>query len=386
MTIHASKGLEFPVVFLVNVTRGSGGRRPPVRIAAVSARRRKGGDEPGVSIGDFVSEDDEDVRAREREETKRLLYVAVTRARERLYICATLKDGQLRAPGGSLAEVFPPSFTAVLADAGTGATRPVVEWTAPSGSVHRLRVLALPAVVDAKPARNEPGNHAPESLAAPDRFGRLDLPDRSPRRSATEVAVAPMTPAEDGRALPPGFRGVASDGEAEEPDGGPTRRAIGTLVHRLFRCSLPPQEPHAAIVSRAVTLASGITGAGDGRWVEALPQAAIEEAAATYCSLRSHPDVLDLLGRGRPIYEVPFSARLDDGSIVRGVVDCLVRTVDGSAVVLEFKTGSGASWHERQLQIYVKAIGQAMPGTMVSGRLVYPRQESGDSSAGVARS
>ena len=34
MTVHAAKGLEFPVVFVVNLARGSGSRRDPVRVTA----------------------------------------------------------------------------------------------------------------------------------------------------------------------------------------------------------------------------------------------------------------------------------------------------------------------------------------------------------------
>src|SRR6185295_19111097 len=41
-----------------------------------------------VAIADYQSEADEDARARDREETKRLLYVALTRARDRLYLSA----------------------------------------------------------------------------------------------------------------------------------------------------------------------------------------------------------------------------------------------------------------------------------------------------------
>ena len=80
MTVHASKGLEFPIVFVVNMNRGTGNSRAPIRVAPDV----KG--EPSVAIADYQSEADEDSVAKEREETKRLLYVALTRARDRLYL------------------------------------------------------------------------------------------------------------------------------------------------------------------------------------------------------------------------------------------------------------------------------------------------------------
>jgi ATP-dependent helicase/nuclease subunit A len=102
MTVHAAKGLEFPVVFVVNMNRGTGGPRAPIRVTV------DGYDTPSVSIGDFESEADEDASAREREETKRLLYVALTRARDRLYLSAVMKDGVFKPGRGSLGEVLPP--------------------------------------------------------------------------------------------------------------------------------------------------------------------------------------------------------------------------------------------------------------------------------------
>src|SRR6185503_9295139 len=83
MTVHASKGLEFPVVFLVNLARGTGNFRDPIRVVAVAG-------------GDFRSDADEDGAAKEKEETKRLLYVALTRARDRLYLGSVLKEGRLQ--------------------------------------------------------------------------------------------------------------------------------------------------------------------------------------------------------------------------------------------------------------------------------------------------
>jgi hypothetical protein len=127
MTVHASKGLEFPIVFVVNLAKGASGPPKPIRAAGED-----------VSVGPFVSETDEAERAREREEIKRLLYVALTRARDRLYLSSVLKEGQMVAGPGSLASVLPDSLKAVFASAlnQPGGT---VEWTGGSGRTYVFR-------------------------------------------------------------------------------------------------------------------------------------------------------------------------------------------------------------------------------------------------------
>jgi ATP-dependent helicase/nuclease subunit A len=105
MTVHAAKGLEFPIVFVVNLAKGSGGPRQPIRVSSA------GNDEPAsISIGAFDSETDADERSRELEESKRLMYVALTRARDRLYLASVLRDGEMKPGPGSLAEVLPAPF------------------------------------------------------------------------------------------------------------------------------------------------------------------------------------------------------------------------------------------------------------------------------------
>jgi ATP-dependent helicase/nuclease subunit A len=132
MTVHASKGLEFPVVFVVNLGRGTGGVRAPIRVA--------GGGEPSVAIADYQSEADEDALAREREETKRLLYVALTRARDRLYLSATVQDAAFRPGRGSLGEVMPATLKALFVQA-TAADAAAVTWPG-AARVHTLLVHA----------------------------------------------------------------------------------------------------------------------------------------------------------------------------------------------------------------------------------------------------
>ena len=123
MTVHAAKGLEFPIVFVVNMGRGTGGPRPPIRVAD------DGGRNASVAIADYQSEADEDLQARDREESKRLLYVALTRARDRLYLSTTVKDGACRMGRGSLGDVLPSSIRAMFIAAADAIERPRQQFT-----------------------------------------------------------------------------------------------------------------------------------------------------------------------------------------------------------------------------------------------------------------
>jgi ATP-dependent exoDNAse (exonuclease V) beta subunit len=146
MTVHASKGLEFPIVFVVNMAKGASGPPRPMRVLVDADA--DGEDQASVTVGPFVSEMDEAERQREKHETKRLLYVALTRARDRLYLASALKDGVLAPGRGSLAEVFPQSMKDLFARAGRSGTADdpaaSVTWTSASGVHFDWRLCERP--------------------------------------------------------------------------------------------------------------------------------------------------------------------------------------------------------------------------------------------------
>jgi ATP-dependent exoDNAse (exonuclease V) beta subunit len=343
MTMHAAKGLEFPIVFLVNL-HAPGRGRP----AGCSIIERGPTGEPEVTFGSTEATKLED--RRETEELRRLLYVATTRARDRLYLAAQVDPatGKLKRGGRSLAGLLPASLAALF---GTAASTQdaTVRWESSAGSF--LFDVCRPSAAAAAAARtaDAPEVFPPAPIVPP-------VTSTSPHVLAAtaltaSVAAAPAT-------LP---RALASGGGHE--------RLVGTLVHRMFQRRVDPALPDEILV----TTVASLIGQADLVDLDD-PRVTAREAIEVFRALRGRPDVDTLLASGECLYEVPISFLAPDGSgaCVRGAVDCVIVRPNGRATVLELKTGRPRPEHEAQAALYAGAVEAAFGAGPVNFVVCYP--------------
>ncbi len=346
MTVHAAKGLEFPIVFVVGLTRGVGGPPSPVRLT------EDPDGEPRVVVGRaLLEEEDEPARQAERtrdvEETKRLLYVAMTRARDRLYLAAALKQGRFRPGQGSLGSVMPGSLRAAFETAGR-APGDGMEWCAASGQRYAMRVCR-PAATSGPSAQFRPaGTGAPGQ----NDFAPIGSEEASMRRTVTEIA--------EGLAAPEGAEAGATDGR----DGAGRSKLVGRLVHRLFRLQVA-----AGDLTTAASAARSLVDPTE-RSATADLDAVVREAAGIHAGLLAREDVRALFASGRALFEVPFSLRRE-GCVIRGVIDAIVEHLDGRVTVVEIKTGRAHASHRAQLDLYVEAARACYRDRPVEGVVLY---------------
>ncbi len=303
MTVHKAKGLEFDTVIVPGLGRATGGDPNPMLawmelpgngllMAPIDARG-------GVRDPLYAW-----IRQLEKErvdhETGRLLYVAATRARERLHLLGHAdlkeKDGEftLRAPSGTFLERLWPSVSA--------------------------RYEARLDAADASP--DEPGEDD-NGVTVPQR--RLPL-DWTPPALPEAVVSPPLSAAPD--PAEPVLFDWAGEGA----------RAAGTVLHRLLeawgRDGLPeggvPPGPVAAYALTALR-EQGLSGAPLDTAAERVGRA----AAATLADPRGRwlfdPGHLEARG------ELALTAELD-GELVSLVIDRTFVDVDGVRWIVDFKT------------------------------------------------
>jgi ATP-dependent helicase/nuclease subunit A len=334
MTVHGAKGLEANTVILTDTTTKPAGPRDPRLLALPSgqlvwATAQK--DDAGV-----MSDARETVQRKARDEYRRLLYVAMTRAAERLIICGT--QGARKIPDGCWYQLVDDALRndCVEEDADDG-----------DGKVLRFRKSASPqraGTAAAGPAK---------AASVPDWLRRDAAPD-----DASPATITPSSVADEDAARP-----YVTSGNAKA-------LLRGTLVHRLMQ-SLPDIPPER----RAKAASDYLARAGKELGAE-------ERAAIASKTLRLIDNtVFAELFAGNSRAEVPIVGLVKTaGKIVRvsGQVDRLAVTPD-SVLIADFKTNRPPpkaieqvpKSYLRQLALYRAVLAQLYPDKTLRAVLIW---------------
>ena len=325
LTIHSAKGLEFPITILagLNVPRG-GSIQPTTRVLWGRDGRLElscGAQQRGFRTSGFAELADVE-RVRGEQEQTRLLYVACTRARDHLVVCAH-RTGSSRDEWSAAADL--------------------ASWLGPvPGVVHGLEQLVGLAGVAQPPATTVPPTAAPasgEPLAEwearrRDALSRAGVPAAVPATAVVELAE-PATPPLLSLGLDPSWGHHDADGR---PDGGAPGRgaAFGRAVHAVLEhVALGASSLGQHDLERAATAA--VAEQVDPATVAAAVGAAVGAPAARAAAT------------ARRSWREAFVAAEVEGVVVEGFVDLLWE--DGAGLhVGDWKTDLVASADDRRVK------------------------------------
>ena len=339
LTIHGSKGLEFPIVVLAGLSSAGrdvgpwvlqGEHGPEVAVGPADGRLKT----PGY---DALAQQQGDA---DRHEGHRLLYVAATRARDHLVVgLHHSKRGQ--TPARELWDVCNDS---------------AVGWWKPATLGDQLTLPVTPVASGFEPLTLEQRSAwrvAHEAL----------LEQANQRRVFAATAVAELETAPEIEPAPP----LADDQpEGLRPSMQRGGTALGCAVH-------------------GVLATIDLEGAHD-----------LEAAAAAFAAAEGIDRVADVAGRARAGLEAPVVVEAlaaprwwreiyvaapigSDGRLVEGYVDLLFEAADGSLVVVDYKTDADVdaftAHHRLQLATYAFALEVAVHRPVTRAVVVYCRPD-----------
>ena len=368
LTVHAAKGLEFPIVVVPDLAaRFNFQNSTPALIDA----------EKGLGLRVLDPEQDykrtssfvrtlinRNAGRRQRAEEKRLLYVACTRARDHLLLGGTLTDKHFAANldaaadclgwiCGSLALTEDDLARGSKAVAGVPSPLPIHtdpnEFPVSTTTDHQ----AKPAFHALRLSSGRSLDAAPTQPAEPtlDLLSSLDDPQNQPEFAASELVLFAADPAAHHRQYALGLPAWPL-GQVDAP----RRRAMlfGQLAHAgIEALSNSPDADPAALAADLVAAAT-------------LPVASYRapfkrELAALLHRCRQSPLAAHWFTNAEARTEVRFTLSLERG-LVHGVVDYIGRGAAGLWELVDYKTGHRANTEEAvqhyrlQLEIYALCL------------------------------
>jgi ATP-dependent helicase/nuclease subunit A len=327
MTVHSAKGLEFPVVFVAAMHKGT---RNDVSMLAFSRNYGLGARWRNPATGEdksdlFLHAINEERKRRENEEGHRLLYVAMTRAEQHLVLSFSGKGKKL----DQWAKVVVDRVPGLASDL-TAPRDEVLTLHSPAGEPWKLRLLVTAEAPGPllRPAIPE-GARSVEWLAPAARTGQQDT-----NATVTELAAFARCPRQYYLGDYLGFASRPAAGSPTPTQAAATQAAsaseFGSLVHALLS-----GEPIADPDPRAAAMA------------ETFRQSALGRRAARAARVEREYDFVMAV----------------EGLVLRGQIDLWFEE-GGELVIVDYKTDAvnAAEAHQRaggysiQLRLYALAV------------------------------
>jgi len=339
MTVHGAKGLEAPVVILPDTTTRARAQGGPLLEAEGGFlwAPRKPDDCPASAEARAARETAAD------QESLRLLYVALTRARDRLIVCGVKTADQYHR--GSWHEIA-------------------------SRALERPEIAAETRVIEDRIENGGEGltRFGADPLAA---IGRAPVAETMMVLPAWARRFAPPEPLVVRYASPSTFvdaeKGPAPSPLAERDGLGRFRRGI--LIHRLLQ--LLPDLPAAARVGAAANLLAREPDLTDSQR---------QEMAAAALGVLNDDRFAAVFGPGsRPEAAIAGGAKtLPEGLAVSGRIDRLL-VEPGRVLVVDFKTNRPAPdriedadrAYLTQMALYVAVLAEVFPGRSIEAAIVW---------------
>ncbi len=371
MTIHQAKGLEFPIVIVADL-----GRRPHSDNESIVMTP-----EHGLLVCDTVGAGNDRlpnplvdtyraaVKDQEQAEAARVLYVAMTRARDRLILSEGAMSAEwvkhVRAAIGlqRVQGFVDASDAAKIVNAGG------IEIV-----LRRADALAREAGAPPAPGVSTPLAELAETARA--RLGFIAPP-------ASELVTSPSALEDFERCprqyflrheieLPEGEGGLGSGGFTAIADGGGAT-AMGTVAHAVLEqlTSVPTAPGLEAEITRLVSVH------GLGANLDSAARLALVCDLLRYARNRENPAAASAGAPPVMHRETPFFMSIEGDGLtlfIRGRIDLLID--DGKRLtVSDYKYArAGAADYQVQMECYALAAAEALPGREVSAEVVYMRE------------
>lgn len=340
LTVHKSKGLEFPVVILADLSRKetNSAARPPEYL--FSWQYNMYGLRAGKLCDVNLAFLEEEQKKHSRCEEVRVLYVALTRAREKMLLVADGRAGAEKSAGA-------------FASAGLLPDGQAAEQVSFDGELH------LPVTYQAfQEPRAFIYKHVAARPAIPERVDVVAWKaEYAHRLAAYETAYASakkQAPSE-----------LAGELLTEEQRRG---AELGTVCHRALELLLS---------RKATTVQDACMRAAQGVSVERGPEAVAVLAPFVQSACYQEISACKLLAA-----EMPFTLALADGSVQNGLMDAVLERPDGTIWVIDYKTDHVKPGQEHtlfdqkyraQLTVYQQAAQQIFAGKIVRASVVFVR-------------